>query len=85
LLIGGGGGYDSSVGVWGAEEEADGTVEPRDSVGGEGGRGGAARGFRKLRMERRRRTVEEKVRVDGEGDDARSRTMLSLSFDADNF
>lgn len=50
----------------------DGTVEPRDRVGGEDGRGGGAgRVLRwKLRMERRRRMVEEKVRVDGEGEGA---------------
>jgi hypothetical protein len=78
LVLGGGRGYISSVGVWGNEPEVDGTVEPRDRVGGEGGRGAAVRGFPKLRMERRRRMVEEKVRADGVGDGAR-RGMLSRS------
>jgi len=81
LVLGGGRGYVSSVGVCGTEEEVDGTVEPRDKVGGEEGRGGGA-GWAlrwKLRMERRRRTVEEKVRTDGEGEAARGGAMLCRS------
>jgi len=74
----GGCGYVSSVGVCGAEE-FDGMVEPRDKIGGDGDRGGAARALRgKLRMERRRRIVLKLLLAEGEGEGARS-AMLSRS------